>query len=62
MPSSSCINEMPGPDVNFRTDYQESPASVRFVNRSPLPGEEAAYRAEWRRVGYCRIAFLRKPP
>lgn len=47
--------------VNFRTDYQESPASVRFVNRSPLPGEEAAYRAEWRRVGYCRIAFLRNP-
>jgi hypothetical protein len=41
----------------FRTDYQETPASVRFINRSPLPGEEAWYRAEWRRVGYCRVVY-----
>ncbi len=47
--------------MNFHTDYQESPASVRFVNRSPLPGEQAAYPAEWRRTGYCRITFLPNP-
>ena len=47
--------------LTFRTDYQESPPSVRFVNRSPLAGEQAAYQAEWRRIGYCRIAFLSNP-
>jgi hypothetical protein len=45
----------------FRTDYQESPPSVRFVNQSPFPGEQAAYQAEWRRNGYCRIAFMPNP-
>ena len=45
----------------FQTDYQETPASVRFINRSPLPGEQAWYRAEWRRVGYCRVAYRPNP-
>jgi len=47
--------------MTFRTDYHESPPGVQFVNRSPLPGEAAAYQAEWRRTGYCRIAFLPNP-
>jgi hypothetical protein len=41
----------------FPTDYQETPPSVRFVSRSPLAGEEPWYRAEWRRVGYCRVVY-----
>jgi hypothetical protein len=45
----------------FQTDYQETPASVRFINRSPLPGEQAWYRAEWRRDGYCRVAYRPNP-
>jgi len=48
-------------ELNFRTEYQETPAAMQFVNRSPLPGEEAGYRAEWRRTGYCRVAFLANP-
>jgi hypothetical protein len=47
--------------MNFQTDYLEKPAAVRFVNRSPLPGEAADYPAEWRRTGYCRVAFLPNP-
>jgi hypothetical protein len=47
--------------VNFRTDYQESPPSVRFVNRAPLAGEKPDYPAEWRSTGYCRITFLPNP-
>lgn len=47
--------------LNFQTDYQEKPAAVRLVNRSPLTGEAADYRAEWRRTGYCRVAFLPNP-
>lgn len=47
--------------MTFQTDYQESPPSVRFVNRSPLPGEQTTYQAEWRRTGYCRIVFLPNP-
>jgi hypothetical protein len=47
--------------MNFQTDYQEKPAAVRFVNRSPLAGEAADYRAEWRRTGYCRVVFLSNP-
>lgn len=47
--------------MNFQTDYQETPAAVRFVNRSPMAGEQADYPAEWRRTGYCRVAFLPNP-
>jgi hypothetical protein len=47
--------------MNFRTDYQESPPGVRFVNNSPLPGEQPAYPAEWRKTGYCRITFFANP-
>lgn len=47
--------------MNFRTDYHESPASVRFVNHAPLAGEQADYPAEWRHTGYCRITFLPNP-
>jgi hypothetical protein len=47
--------------MNFQTDYTEKPAAVRFVNRSPLPGEPPDYPAEWRRTGYCRVAFLTNP-
>ncbi len=47
--------------LNFRTEYHESPPSMRFVNTSPLKGEEAAYPAEWRRTGYCRVAYLPNP-
>lgn len=45
----------------FRTEYQETPPSVRFINRSPLPGEPAAFQAEWRRAGYCRVTYLPNP-
>jgi hypothetical protein len=47
--------------MNFQTDYHEKPASVRFVNRSPLAGEEADYAAVWRHKGFCRVAFLSNP-
>lgn len=47
--------------MNFRTEYQESPPSVRFINLSPLPGEQSTYQAEWRRWGYCRVAYLPNP-
>src|SRR5579863_788134 len=47
--------------MNFRTDYQESPPAMRFVNRSPLAGEQPDYPAEWRRTGYCRITSLPNP-
>jgi hypothetical protein len=45
----------------FQTDYRETPASVRFINRSPLPGERAWYAAEWRREGYCRVVYRPNP-
>jgi hypothetical protein len=47
--------------LNFRTEYHESPPSMRFINSSPLRGEELAYPAEWRRTGYCRVAYLSNP-
>lgn len=47
--------------MNFRTEYHESPPGVRFVNISPVKGEEAFYEAEWRRYGYCRVLFLSNP-
>jgi hypothetical protein len=47
--------------ANFRTEYQETPPSVKLINTAPLKGEEAAYQAEWRRVGYCRITYLANP-
>lgn len=47
--------------LNFQTDYQEKPSAVRFLNRSPMTGEQADYQAEWRRTGYCRVAFLQNP-
>lgn len=46
---------------NFRTEYQETPPAMRFVNRSPRPGEQAAYPAVWRRTGYCRVTFMPNP-
>lgn len=45
----------------FQTDYHETPSSVRFINRSPLPDEQPWYRAEWRRVGYCRVVYRPNP-
>ncbi len=42
----------------FRTDYQETPASVRFINHAPLAGEPAVFPAEWRRYGYCRVTYI----
>lgn len=47
--------------LNFRTEYQETPSAMRFINRVPLPGEAPAYPAQWRRTGYCRVAFLSNP-
>jgi hypothetical protein len=47
--------------LNFRTDYHEKPAAVRFVNHAPMAGEPEEYWAEWRRTGYCRVAFLPNP-
>lgn len=42
----------------FRTDCQETPPSMRFVNCSALAGESPAFQAEWRRYGYCRVAYM----
>jgi len=42
----------------FRTDYQETPSSVRFINRAPLAGEPAIFQAEWRRYGFCRVTYV----
>ncbi len=47
--------------MNFRTDYQESPPRVRFINLAPLAGEQQTYQAEWRRSGYCRVTYLPNP-
>jgi hypothetical protein len=47
--------------MNFQTDYTEKPAAVRFVNRSPMAGEQPDYKADWRRTGYCRVVFLANP-
>ena len=45
----------------FKTDYQETPPSVRFVNRLPLAGEPTTFQAEWRRSGYCRVTYMSNP-
>jgi hypothetical protein len=45
----------------FQTDYHETPASMRFINRSPMAGEQAWYQAEWRRNGFCRVAYRLNP-
>jgi hypothetical protein len=42
----------------FQTDYQETPSSVRFINRAPLADEPATFQAEWRRYGYCRVTYM----
>jgi hypothetical protein len=34
---------------------------MRFVNCSPLVGESPAFQAEWRRYGYCRVAYMSNP-
>ena len=47
--------------MNFRTEYRESPPGMSFINRSPRAGEQPEYPAEWRRTGYCRITFLPNP-
>jgi len=44
--------------LNFRSGFQEQPPLAYFQNHSPLPGEPPAYRADWGRQGYCRVAFL----
>ena len=47
----------------FQTDYVEAvpTPTMRFVNRSPHAGEPTAFQAEWRRNGYCRVAYLPNP-
>lgn len=45
----------------FQTEYHETPPSMRFINRSPLPGEDSAFSAVWRRTGYCRVAYRANP-
>jgi hypothetical protein len=45
----------------FTTDYQETPPSVRFMNRLPMAGEPLAFQAEWRRFGYCRVTYMSNP-
>jgi hypothetical protein len=48
--------------LNFQTDYyRESPAAMRFLNRSPQPHEQPSYEAQWRRTGYCRVSSLSNP-
>jgi len=44
--------------MSFRTDYQETPSSVRFINRAPLASEPGIFQAEWRRYGYCRVTYM----
>jgi hypothetical protein len=48
--------------LNFRSAFRETlPMLSYFQNRSPLPGESAAYVVEWTKLGYCRVAFLPTP-
>jgi hypothetical protein len=49
--------------MTFQTDYEEAlpTPTMRFVNRSPLAGEPTAFQVEWRRGGYCRVAYLPNP-
>lgn len=44
--------------LNFRAGFEESPRFAYFKNQSPMPGEEAEYRGQFNRLGYCRVAFL----
>jgi hypothetical protein len=45
--------------LNFRSVFEETrPMASYFQNRSPLPGESATYSVQWRKQGYCRVAFL----
>jgi len=45
--------------LNFRSVFEETrPMACYFQNRSPLPGESATYSVQWRKQGYCRVAFL----
>jgi hypothetical protein len=48
--------------LNFRSVFQENPPMLAsFQNRSPLPGESAAYTVQWTKLGYSRVAFLPSP-
>lgn len=48
--------------LNFHSVFEETrPMGSYFQNRSPLPGESATYAVQWRKQGYCRVAFLPNP-
>ena len=47
--------------LNFRTVFEESPRAAYFVNRSPRPGEQPMYKAQWAALGFCRVAYLPNP-
>ena len=48
--------------LNFRSVFEETrPMVSYFQNRSPLPGERAAYAVDWTKQGYCRVAYLPSP-
>jgi hypothetical protein len=49
--------------LNFRTRVDRTTRESYFENRSPLAGEEAAYRLDpGRHLEYCSVAFLPNPP
>ena len=49
------------PALNFRYRFNDHPRWAEITNEKPLPGEAAAYRADWGRRGYCVVAALPKP-
>lgn len=46
------------PQLNFRSEFQESPPLASFRNNAPRQGESPTYAGDWGKRGYCRVAFL----
>jgi hypothetical protein len=44
--------------LNFRTRFDEEDRRAYIDNMTPRPGEQATYRVQWDRLGYCRVAYL----
>jgi hypothetical protein len=45
--------------LNFQTVFEENPRAAWLRNQSPKAGEQAEYRGQWSRLGYCRVGYLR---
>src|SRR5204863_7993096 len=46
------------PRLNFQSRFDERTRRSSFENKTPQPGERAAYSVEWGMRGFCRVAYL----